>query len=199
KLQQEMRAVAIGRVASVLAAAKQRGFGPLGCEHEGFKACAGMGAVAEGLLGAPAAAAPGVSFVRLELDLVGAQLWPFRLGHNFAPGLCEAPTASLPNSPVPHKKAASPGAQQACRMGEASAIVAPFWQLVLLGALDCDAERRKRSPVPSAPRSFPMKIPRISIETQRGRGNLSPTGARATAAGLALIALACGAAPEPAS
>ena len=78
-LEQHMRAVAIGRIACVLAAAKQGALGPLGGEHQGLDTGAGMGAIAEGLLLAASAAAPGVALARLKFHLIGAELGSFRL------------------------------------------------------------------------------------------------------------------------
>ena len=69
-----MRAVAIGRIARILAAAEQRKLGPLRREHQWLAPGAGMRAVAKGLLLAPAAAAPSIPFAGLELDLIGVEL-----------------------------------------------------------------------------------------------------------------------------
>lgn len=74
RLQQEVGAVAKGRIASVLAAAKKCRLRPLGGEHQGLDAGAFMRPVAKGLLFAPSAAAPGVAPAGLELDLVRAEL-----------------------------------------------------------------------------------------------------------------------------
>jgi hypothetical protein len=84
-LKQEVGAVAKGGIPGILAAAKQRRFRVFGGEHQGLDVRAGVGAVAKGLLLASPAAAPGVTFARLELDLVGAELWAFRLCHAFLP------------------------------------------------------------------------------------------------------------------
>src|SRR5680860_1050689 len=70
-----MGAVAKRRIAGVLAAAQQRHFRALCGEHQRLNAGAGMGAVAERLLLAPPATAPGVAFAGLELDLIRAELW----------------------------------------------------------------------------------------------------------------------------
>src|SRR5262245_1011840 len=84
KLEQQMGAVAERRIAGILAAAEQRALGALGGEHQGLDACAGMGAVAKRLLLASPAAAPGIALSCFELDLIGAELRPFQLGHALA-------------------------------------------------------------------------------------------------------------------
>ena len=74
KSEQQMRAVAKRGITRVLAAAKQRCFGALGGERQGLDSRAFMRSVAKGLLFAPPAAAPGIAFAGLELDLIGAEL-----------------------------------------------------------------------------------------------------------------------------
>ena len=74
-----MRAVAVRRIAGILAAAKQRKLGPLRGEHQRLDPGSGMRAVAERLLLAPPAAAPGIAFAGLELDLIGGELRPLWL------------------------------------------------------------------------------------------------------------------------
>jgi len=74
RLEQEVRAVAKGRVARVLAAAKERRLVAFGGEHQGLDPRAAMRAVAEGLLLAPSATAPGITFAGLKLDLIRAEL-----------------------------------------------------------------------------------------------------------------------------
>ena len=76
-----MRAVAVGGISGILAAAKQRKFGPFRSEHQGLDPGAGMRPIAEGLFIAPPAAAPGVAFAGLELDLIGGELRPLWLCH----------------------------------------------------------------------------------------------------------------------
>src|SRR5262245_34660859 len=79
-----MGAAAERRIAGILAAAEQRALGALGGEHQGLDACAGMGAIAKRLLLTSPAAAPGVALSCFELDLIRAELRPFRLGHALA-------------------------------------------------------------------------------------------------------------------
>ena len=74
RLEQEVRAVAKGRVARVLAAAKERRLVALGGEHQRFNSGAGVRAIAKGLLLAPPAAAPGIAFPGLKLDLIRVEL-----------------------------------------------------------------------------------------------------------------------------
>jgi len=74
-----MGAVAIRRVAGILATAQKRHLRALRREHQGLDPGTGMRAVAEGLLPAPPAAAPGIAFALFQLHLIGAQLWTFRL------------------------------------------------------------------------------------------------------------------------
>src|SRR6185437_17085420 len=80
-----MRAVAIGRIARILAAAEQRKLAPLRREHQRLDPGAGMRAVAKRLLLAPAAAAPSIAFAGLELDLIRVELRSFWLSHNSYP------------------------------------------------------------------------------------------------------------------
>jgi hypothetical protein len=74
-----MGPVAEWRIARVLAAAQKRYFRAFGGEHHGLDAGPLMGAVTKRLILAPSAAAPGVVFAGLELDLIGAELWAFWL------------------------------------------------------------------------------------------------------------------------
>src|SRR5215510_9864905 len=78
-LKKKVRAVAERRIAGILAAAKQCRFSALCREHHGLDAGARVRAVAEWLLLAPAAPAPRIALAGLELDLIGAELRPFRL------------------------------------------------------------------------------------------------------------------------
>jgi hypothetical protein len=74
-----MGAVAVGGIAGILAATKERGLRPLSGKHERLNAGACMRPIAKWLLLAPPAAAPGVSLAGFKLDLIGAELRPFRL------------------------------------------------------------------------------------------------------------------------
>ncbi len=74
-----MRAVAEGGIAGIFAAAKKCGRGPFRGEYEGIDASAGMRPIAKWLLLAPPAAAPGITPASFKLDLIGAELRPFRL------------------------------------------------------------------------------------------------------------------------
>ena len=86
-----MRAVAERWIAGVLAAAQKRALGPFRGEHQGLNAGPGMRAIAEGLLLAPTAAAPGVALSRFELGLIRAELRPFRVGHGVLPHYSKVP------------------------------------------------------------------------------------------------------------
>src|SRR3990172_2976082 len=77
-----MRAVAVGGIAGILAAAQQRKLGPFRGEHQGLDPAAGVRPVAEGLLIAPPAAAPGIAFAGLQLDLIGGELRPLWRCHD---------------------------------------------------------------------------------------------------------------------
>src|SRR5262245_2013319 len=83
-----MRAVTIGRIAGILAAAKQRKLGALGREGQGFDPRAGMRPVAERLLLAPPATAPAITPAGLKLDLIGVKLRSLGLCHLAV--LCES-------------------------------------------------------------------------------------------------------------
>ena len=74
-----MRAVAVGGIAGILAAAKERGLRPLSGKYEWLDAHACMRPIAKWLPLAPAAAAPGIAPAGYEIDLIGAELRPFRL------------------------------------------------------------------------------------------------------------------------
>src|SRR4029453_7284882 len=69
-----MRAVTIGRIARILAAAKQRKFGALGRESQGFDPGPRMRPVAERLLLAAPATAPAIAPAGLKLDLIRVKL-----------------------------------------------------------------------------------------------------------------------------
>ena len=126
KLEQHMRAVAEGRVARVLAAAKQRKLGPLRRENEGLDPGVRMGAVAKGLLLAPPAAAPGVALAGFEHDLIGTELRSFGLCHGASrfPPLEVPKEACLANSLRLHKKAGPEMKGRWWRPGNALAILA---------------------------------------------------------------------------
>ncbi|SRR5581483_9582948 len=79
KLEQQVGAVAVRRIAGVLAAAQQRRFVALGGERQRLYARAFMRAVAKGLLLASPAAAPSVTSPGFQLDLIRAELRSFRL------------------------------------------------------------------------------------------------------------------------
>ena len=79
RLEQHMGAVAVGRIAGILAAAEERKLGSLRGEHERLDVRASMRSVAKRLVLAPPAAAPSVTLAGFELDLIGAELRPFRL------------------------------------------------------------------------------------------------------------------------
>src|SRR5262245_16489901 len=102
-----MRAVTIGRIARIFAAAKQRQLGALGREGQGFDPRAGMRPVAERLLLAAPATAPAIAPAGLKLDLIGVKLRSLGLCHLAV--LCEAAPGGrvrscLANSPRRHKK-----------------------------------------------------------------------------------------------
>src|SRR5262245_12710854 len=86
-----MRAVTIGRIARIFAAAKQRQLGALGREGQGFDPRAGMRPVAERLLLAAPATAPAIAPAGLELDLIGVKLRSLGLCHLAV--LCESRTS----------------------------------------------------------------------------------------------------------
>ncbi len=76
-----MRAVTIGRIAGVFAAAKQGKFGALGGERQRLDPGSSVGAVAERLFLAPPAAAPSVAPAGLKFDLIGVKLRSLWLCH----------------------------------------------------------------------------------------------------------------------
>src|SRR4029077_2945452 len=78
-----MGAVAVGRIAGVLAAAKKGKLGSLGGEHQWLDAGPGLRPVAKGLLLASPAATPGIALAGFEFHLIRAELRPFWLGHAF--------------------------------------------------------------------------------------------------------------------
>src|SRR5262245_65728186 len=88
-----MRAVTIGRIARIPAAARQRKLAVLGREGQGFDPCAGMRPVAERLLLAAPATAPAITPAGLKLDLIGVKLRSLGLCHLAV--LCESRTWRL--------------------------------------------------------------------------------------------------------